>query len=221
MIRAIVITLLALGLFYFAWPAVSAYQIHRALESGDVPTLQNKIDFERLKETLRPAVSTEVERVFSKAIKQTGGEGDALRAHLSAQLAPNLVDTTVAALATPDALIRMYREDATPREYMRRAVSQEMSNLTKVPGFGEIASADAGAAGVSGLEVPFVTQSARQGESSKPGHGLGRIRECSLVGPFAVRCSTTNDTVADKADLVVVFEFRDFDWKVADISLPA
>lgn len=223
MVRPIVAALFALAVFYAGWPAFSAYQIHRALESGDARTLTDKIDFDRVKSTLRPAVSAEVKRIVSKAVGQTDGEAGALGPHLNAQLAPNVVDAALAEMATPDAFSRMYREDIAPRDYLRRVVSQKMSNLTELPGFGEISSANGSVMVADWGEAdapPPVPPAGRVGLPAKRTHGLGRIRECSLAGPLAVRCSATHDVAADKADFVIVFEFQGLDWKVSDISLP-
>lgn len=61
--RELLFLLLGLLLvFYVAWPAWSIYQIYDALEKNDATTLERKIDFPSVRESLKPAIRALVDR---------------------------------------------------------------------------------------------------------------------------------------------------------------
>ena len=68
---------LILGLFlifYIAWPAWSGYRIYNALEKNDIATLERKIDFPSVRESLKPAIRIDVDRRLDRTPAEVAGQ---------------------------------------------------------------------------------------------------------------------------------------------------
>ena len=63
-----VVVLLLLG-FYVAWPGWSGYQIATAIKARDSATLERKILFADVRETLKPLAVQKVGEVYDQQLK--------------------------------------------------------------------------------------------------------------------------------------------------------
>ena len=73
--RELLFLLLGLLLvFYVAWPAWSIYQIYDALEKNDATTLERKIDFPSVRESLKPAIRALVDRRLDRTTGDVAGQ---------------------------------------------------------------------------------------------------------------------------------------------------
>jgi hypothetical protein len=66
------VVLAALG-FYVAWPAYSLYRIRGALDAQDAQVLASKVDFDSVRESLKPYATTEMMKGIGKFEQSTGG----------------------------------------------------------------------------------------------------------------------------------------------------
>jgi hypothetical protein len=133
-LRILMLAALAAMGFWGVWPAVSGYQIHGALKDGDATTLGAKVDFERVRASLRPAVGTEVERRFGDLAGKAGASGLVLGDDLRKQLVPRLVDSAIATIVTPDNLIRIYRDGGAAKDAIGRMIGEQVGRGGSVQG---------------------------------------------------------------------------------------
>lgn len=124
--RILGLLVLALLGFYVAWPAWSGYQVKTALDGGDKATLERKIDFERLRGSLRPAVTTEVDSKVS-AIAAAAGQSPEALAKLKADAVPKLTEAALTGLVTSDSILRLYRERADLKTEVARIVAAKLA----------------------------------------------------------------------------------------------
>ena len=121
---------LPLGLllvFYVAWPAWSIYQIYDALEKNDATTLERKIDFPSVRESLKPAIRALVDRRLDRTTGDSAG-----------QPRPQLLETVLNKIVTPQGIATLYA--------WRGDISQVLKDIKEI---GEIGAAtdEAGTAG--------------------------------------------------------------------------
>jgi hypothetical protein len=146
--------LLLLGLvgFYAAWPAWSGYQIKTALDGGDKVLLAQKIDFDRVRASLRPAVTAEVDKSISAAVKASG-QPAAVVDKIKAETAPKLVDAALNGIVTPDSVIRLYKDRTDLKSAVARIVAEQMMSPAGLAVLGSLAGAmgqDQGGGGGAG-----------------------------------------------------------------------
>ncbi len=132
------IALIVMGLlgFYIAWPAWSGYRIWNALESQDASTLEAKIDFTSVRESLRPGVASEVNKQFDAQSQQLGG-GLAL-GDIKKQIMPEIVDSVLATIVTPANILRIYRDGGDVAGSVAKIMSEQMSKTGGIPGLGNL-----------------------------------------------------------------------------------
>ena len=100
---------LPLGLllvFYVAWPAWSIYQIYDALEKNDATTLEGKIDFPSVRESLKPAIRA----VIDSRLDGTTGDaaGQPRDGRLRQQIGPQLMKSVLNKIVTPQSIASLF-----------------------------------------------------------------------------------------------------------------
>jgi hypothetical protein len=158
MTRLIGLALVALIAFYVAWPAWSGYSIRTALEADDKSTLAGKIDFERVRASLKPALTAEVEKAASAAVASAGRSPDVMT-KLRADAIPKVVDSALTAAVSPEGVVRLYRARGDVKAELAAIVAEKLASpaglalLAEVAGQVGVGQAGAGqgAAGGGGL----------------------------------------------------------------------
>ncbi|MDZ4843250.1 MAG: DUF2939 domain-containing protein [Hyphomicrobium aestuarii] len=140
MSRLLALLILGLVAFYVAWPAWSGYQIKTALDAGDAAGLARKIDFDRVRSSLRPAVTAEVEKSLGAAIAASGQPPEVV-AKVKADATPKLVDTALNGIVTPESVVRLYRERANLRTVVARIVAEKLASREGLAALGSLAGA--------------------------------------------------------------------------------
>jgi hypothetical protein len=125
--RLLSLLILALLVFYGAWPAYSGYTIKTALESKDAALLSSKVDFPSVRESMRPAVTAKVEAALTKVLEKAGQGGGALIDKMKARLMPKIVDAALAKLVEPETLIRIYAERGRIKDGIDRIIAEKVS----------------------------------------------------------------------------------------------
>ena len=116
---------LVLG-YLIAAPYLTAYQIQRAADAGDSAAVAEHIDFDSVRESLRPQLQGRV----SAAAAEAAGD-DPLAAALGGAAGRALTDHAVDATVTPEGIARLMRGEANPDG----AVAQRMENVEASAGY--------------------------------------------------------------------------------------
>jgi hypothetical protein len=156
------VVLLLLG-FYVAWPAWTGYQIASALKAKDTATLDRKIAFPQVRETLKPIAVERVGAVYDQQLKgQVGPAGASIVNQIKADVVPKIVDTALAQLVTSGNLIRIVSDGGTLKQNAERILDDQVRKIG-LPGIGGAAG---GSSAGGGMQLP--------GGMKLPG-GLGDI----------------------------------------------
>lgn len=133
--------------FYVAWPAWSGYRIASALQAKDPATLASKIDFPSVRESLRPAVTKEVDSRLAQQLAGAGGAGQLLGGDLKKQLVPKIVDQVLATLVTPENVIRIAGDAAGVTSAVQKIVVEQVGKMGG--GLGGVISGAGGSGGTN------------------------------------------------------------------------
>lgn len=126
--------------FYVAWPAFSAFQIHQALEAQDAAALEGRVDFARVRESLRPAATAEAERTIDEQVKKAGGSAGVLAGEIAKKALPKLVEASLDAAVTPQSIIRIYAEGGSIKDSLTRIVQEQFFGVGGLTGLGTLGS---------------------------------------------------------------------------------
>jgi len=127
--RFLLIVLFLLVGFYVAWPALSLWQIHSAVKSGDAEKLKQKIDFGMVRASLRPAVEGKIAKKVEE-LKAGAGSGSALLgAALKGDVLERVAKVVLERLVTAENFVRISNETGTLSEKIERLVVDEISKM--------------------------------------------------------------------------------------------
>jgi hypothetical protein len=124
--RLIALVLLLLLGFYAAWPAVSGWQLHAALERKDAATVGRKVDFPSVRQALAPVVEQEVGNGMDRYLADLGPLAGMIGPTLKKQYAPRVVEATLNTLITPENIVRIYAEKDDMRSAAERILMEEL-----------------------------------------------------------------------------------------------
>lgn len=219
--RFLIIVLFLLLAFYVAWPAISAWQIHSAVESGDARALERKVDFASVRRSLVPVV----ERTISEQIDSAKTSGGVAVAVLSSVLqGPMLRQVSTAVLdqlVTPDTVIMLSRQPGTLADAISRSVAEQVARITAAaptPGTsGGEPSASRAPGGSPGSGGAPPQNSAPVKEDPVWLMGLANIRYLSPRDPLSFEVGLARDPAATNADMIAEMGFVNFDWKLTGL----
>lgn len=156
--RLVALLLVMLLGFYVAWPGWTSYQIANALKARDTATLERKIAFPEVRETLKPLAVERVGEVYDRQLKgQVGPAGAAIVNQIKTDVVPKIVDTALTRLVTAPNLIRVVTDGGTLKQNAERILDEQIRKIG-LPGIGGIASLGGGTGGGSasggGVQLP-------------------------------------------------------------------
>lgn len=235
------LALVALIGFYVVWPAWTGYRIKTALDTRDPALLSQKIDFDSVRTSLTPLVAAKVDEQIDARIAQMGPLAQAFAPKLKKDIAPKIAELALAALVTPEAMIRIASEGGNIKESIERIMREQLSKMGGVPD--PVRSGDtpdgtmpspatlggvlAGIAvrGRKPADVPaepavqpsptVVTPSATQ---AKPKFSIANIKRFAMTGLASFVVGVNRDTAATEPELTAAIAFRGGDWKVVGIT---
>lgn len=238
------VVFLAVLLFYVAWPLYAGYEIKSSLEAADTAGLSARIDFPSVRTSLRPAVAKKVDAVVTDALLKGGTAGGALADQLKARVMPRIVDGVLAALVTPEMLIRIHASGKSFKEAIDGMVLERASQAEGFGGLLIVPGDEAGGgkskieeiAGAFGIDTKKVlgggigatTAEAESGEApaalpaksgggERPKYGLGNIKHFSLTGPFGLSVGVARNPNARKPELTAEMRFVDGTWMLTGL----
>lgn len=232
--------------FYVAWPAYSGYSIKTALEAGDKDGLSAKIDFDRVRASLRPAVAAKVENELAIALRKAGPAAGALNDQLKAKIMPRLVDGVLQSLVTPETLIRIHQQGGNLKSALDSIVAERAAandGIASLIGGIDLGGGAVGSSSGSGLgklgEIagkfgidPNVVLGGLKGKTAEaekpaaipaaqkgnaPRYGLDNIKHLGLNGPLGLAIGVARDPAAKDADLTAELSFDGGDWKLTGL----
>ena len=222
--------------FYVVWPAYTGYRIKNALDTDNADLLAAKIDFDGVRETLKPAVTAEVEKAVTASLQQGGAGNDALILQLKTQVMPKVVETALTGVVTPETILRVYREGA---DY-KATLSQIIGEKTGGAALGGLAGAGSGAKGglgdllgnvskalgatgidpgkALGAKPPAAGAPTPAATGAKRQYSLANIKSFSMSGPLGFSVGIARDPAATEPDVTADLAFRGGDWKIVGLT---
>jgi hypothetical protein len=181
---------LLLGLllvFYVGWPAWSSYRIYYALENNDATTLERKIDFPSVRDSLKPAIRAQVDKTLDRTMGDAAGQ---LRdGRLRQQIGPQLMENVLNKIVTPQSIASLYE--------WRGDLSQVIKGIKEI------------------REIETSTNGAGIAESAKPSPlRLSNIKRLAFTSFTSFEIGIAKDASASEPDLTAQMGFRDMDWKL-------
>ena len=125
--RLLALVVLAAALFYVAWPAYSGYALKAALEAKDVEALRASVDFDSVRETMRPAITVKVETLLDTAAEKAGPAAAKIYAALKTQIMPKIVETALQRAVTPETLIKVHAGRGTLKEVVNKLIGEQVT----------------------------------------------------------------------------------------------
>jgi hypothetical protein len=230
--RLIALVVLLLAGFYIAWPAWSGYQIHQALQNKNTGLLESKIDFARVRTSLRPVMTTKVGEGIEKFQSQAGPMG-AILGQLKGDFVPKIVETALANVVNPAAIMRVATEGGSMKEAVEKIIREQVGQggLGGLGGGGQ----SGGLGGLGGLLGKVMkpgspVRDVNPDDNSQPPAGreqsssktsakfsLSNIKMFRLAGPFTYRVGVAKDADASEPDVTAELSFTGGDWKVTGL----
>lgn len=232
-----IFAVLLLGIlgFYVAWPAWSGYSIRLALQNRDPAGLAAKIDFDRVRLSLRPTVTRKVDEGVDRYQAQLGAAGEILIGRLRTSLVPKIVDASMNRLLTPETVIRIAAEGGTIKESLERIMREQIGR--GLPAEGSSAEQPQASKGLGGLlgkvlkggdtpaasqtqtiePIPAAGQQQAQAVQEKRRYSISNVKSFAIAGPLSFRIGVAKDPAASESDVTAEMAFSNGDWKIVGL----
>ena len=154
--RLITLAVLLLLGFYVAWPGWTGYQVASAIKAKDSATLERKISFPDVRETLKPAAIQKLGEAYDQAAPSIPGAAATLNS-IKADVVPKLTDQALNTLVTAPNLIRVVSEAGPLKESAERILREQIAKLGGLPGLGGLGGLGGGGGGGTaggGVQIP-------------------------------------------------------------------
>lgn len=239
--RLIALLVLLLLAFYVAWPGWNGYQIASALKAKDEATLDRKISFSDVRETLKPATVQKIGEFYDQ-FKQQVPFGAAVAGSIKSDVGAAIADQALKQIVTPGNLIRVVNDGGTLKQNAERILQEQIAKLGGLPGLGNIGGNPAGGNGmqlpggiklpggfgeIAGkMQIPGMGGAPKQPSpppaagTEKPaqGFGLSNIKWFGFLGPLAFEIGVAKDAAANVSDVLVEMRFVGGDWRVVGVK---
>ena len=198
--------------FYVGWPMWSAYRIHSALEANDTATLESKVDFPSVRESLRPAVSSEVDRALERAAGRGGGLGQLLGGAVKQQLGPQLVETILSGFVAPKQVAEIYNRRGDIREIVAERMGKKGGEAPQAE-----PAKDAGAPAAGENKTAAAGDKTADDAKDRQKFSTSNIKRFAFTGPLAFEIGVAKDKAASAPDITAQLGFKGFDWKLVGL----
>lgn len=209
----LVVSVLLIGGFYVVWPGWTLHRLAEAIRAEDPATLEQTIDFPRVKASLRGPLTEEVTRRYDQFQSSGGNLRGVFAAQLKAEVLPRLVESTLDAVATPANVLFIARNRVALKDAMQRALEQRII-LGGGSGFG--GALPQGLGGATGQPAPVAGAAVRVGQG--PRYTLSNIKGVSLIGPLEFEVGINRDAAAVEPELLLRMAFTGSTWRVVGLT---
>ncbi len=216
----IIILCIFAGIGYFAWPAVSAYQIYNGAVTADEPLLKEKINWVSVRQSFEGPVREAVKKEVSKLGQRNN---DILG--LSDNVSEVVVKQALKTYMTPKGLISLVKSGG----------KIDLSEFN-IAGQLNIGGGDDGQSGglgglfkkatEFGVKIPGVTGIPGLGSDSKSNKAddkgdksfsISNIKSLRFNSLTEFQVSVAKDGDSDKPDVTAVMGFEEMDWKLTKL----
>jgi hypothetical protein len=90
---------------YTVWPFIEVYRLARAVQAGDVTSVEQQVDFQRL----RASLTTQIMTTYLRLTGKTGRPGSLLEQFV-AGVGASIADAMVSKLISPEALLKLLQD---------------------------------------------------------------------------------------------------------------
>lgn len=241
--RLIALVVLLLLVFYVAWPGWTGYQIAGAIKAKDEATLERKISFPDVRESLKPATVQKIGEFYDQ-FKQQVPLGATVAGSIKSDVGAAVADQVLKQIVTPANLIRVVNDGGTLKQNAERILQEQIGKIGGLPGLGNIgAGAGAGGGGfqlpggiklpgglgdiAAKLPIPGMGGAPKQAPAPAPvagggepaqGFGMSNIKRFGFLGPLAFEIGVAKDAKASEADVLVEMRFVGGDWRVVGVK---
>lgn len=236
--RLVSLLIIMAALFYVAWPAYSGAGIRSALEARDADALRERVDFDAVRTSMRPAITTKVESILDAAASKAGPSSSKIYAALKSQMMPKIVEAALQKAVTPETLIRIHSERGTIKDILDKMIGEQVAKSTGGGGaidLGGLAgalggnSADKSGSGfdagkvLGGLfgtkpQTETAPKPAEGDKEARPAASWRNIRGAGFDGPLGVHLKLSKDPAAVEPDLTARMSFRGNGWVLTGIE---
>lgn len=112
----IIVCVLAIAVGVAAWPIMSIYAVARAIQTGDTAVLQRRVDWARVKESLKQSIAEDARSgILVEAGEAAPGFWRRLKAASKATAVPRVADQAIDSYVTPEGLPQLFSYGQTYR----------------------------------------------------------------------------------------------------------
>lgn len=220
-----VLALVLIVAFYVGWPAWSGYQIHDAIQARDAATLERKIDFPRVRLSLREPATQRISELYDRFVPGFAAPAGRMKQ----ELMPRIVETSLAAVVTPQNLIRAAHERGKLKDFVDRTLGDYLISTGGIPGAGGTPGQGVvgklnqlAGKGIGTAKGPVVRTvpvgGAAAPSDAEPSYGLDNIKRFAMRGPFRFEIGVAKDAAAPDPDATVEMSFTGLDWKLTAVK---
>jgi hypothetical protein len=205
LLAVLLVPLLVSG--FALWPLVSAFQIKQAVKAGDVATLERKVDWVPVRQSLKASIAVLPAATASAGAEAEPRTGFSLWRLVKAAATPMLADSFIDKYVTPEGISQI--------QQARRGGWRALLGLApKVP--------DAGVANAAVSGALLASDSAVLDEEANVVTKFLAFYQ-RLVSARFISLSQVEFEIADRTAparrYVSQFVLKDFDWKLASVRI--
>lgn len=196
-LAAIVLVALAVG-GYLLSPFLSAYQIRRAIKTGDTALLENLVEWPAVRDSLKLSLA-EIDRLKAEASNRHGIPSPSLWSRIKAAATAGMADRMIDQYVTAGGVIQMH---------------QARTTLRSVTGTGM----PAGATAIAGDALDPSADDTTESAVTRFARFWSRIKRAEFKSPGLIELEIADRKVAERR-YVGTMEFRGLGWKLTKLEI--
>ena len=209
LIAFIIAVAMLAGSFYVAWPGWTLHRIAEAIREEDPATLEQAVDFLRVRASLHGPLTEEVTRHYDQF--SSGRSRGVFAAQIKGEVLPRLVESTLDAVAAPANVIFIARNRVGLKEAVQRALEQRIilgSSFDRTPPLGLGA--------LAGRQPSTGGDPRRPGQA--PRYTLSNIKGIALIGPLEFEIGINREATAAEPEMLLHMAFTGASgWRVVGV----
>ena len=206
----IITAALLAGSFYVVWPGWTLHRIAEAIRNEDSATLEQAVDFLRVRASLHGPLTAEVTRHYDQ-LSSGGRSRGVFAAQVKGDVLPRLVQSTLEAVAAPANIIFMARNRVGLKEAVQRALEQRI-----ILGSSFDRRGPQGLGARAGHQPSISEGLTRPGQA--PRYTLSNIKGIALIGPLEFEIGINREATAVEPEMLLRMAFAGSSgWRVVGV----